>query len=82
MKDHSKSKARTEADYPDLPTQTIHFPYDDVKHKETEEFILSRMAEIEQAMQLSDEELPLCTEEERWHSGDKYAVMKTRTRER
>lgn len=80
MKDHSKSKARREADYPDLPTQTIHFPYDDQKHEDTEEFILSRMAEIEQAMQLSDEELPLCTEEERWHSGDRYAVMKNKNK--
>jgi len=76
MKDHSKSKARNEAQYPDLPVQTIHFDYDDQKHQETEEYILTRMAEIEAAIDLPDEDLPLCTVDERWYSGDQYAVMK------
>lgn len=76
MKDHSKSKARNESGYPNLPTETIHFDYDDQKHKETEAFIYLKMTEIESALQLPDNELPLCTKEERWHSGDQYAVMK------
>lgn len=76
IKDHSKTKARVEADYPELPVETIHFPYNYAKHQEIEDYIINRVAEIEAAKDLPDEELPLCTEDERWHSGDKYAVMK------
>ena len=76
MKDHSKSKARTERDYPDLPVQTVKFPYTDQIHEETEEFIFARMKAIQTARDLADDELPLCTDEERWYSGSKYAVMK------
>jgi len=79
MKDHSKSKARTERDYPDLPVQTVKFPYNDQIHEETEEFIFARMKAIQTARDLADDELPLCTDEERWYSGSKYAVMKTTT---
>lgn len=78
MKDHSKSKARTERDYPDLPVQTVKFPYTDQIHEETEEFIFARMKAIQTARDLADDELPLCTEDERWYSGDKYAVMKNK----
>lgn len=76
IKDHSKSKAQFDASHPDAPVQTVTFTFADTDFANIEEFIHERMAEIERSINLVDDELPLCTPEERWNSGNKYAVMK------
>lgn len=76
IKDHSKSKAQFDAQYPQAPVQTVTFAFSDTDFKQIEEFIVERMAEIEASLELPDADLPLCTPEERWNSGDKFAVMK------
>lgn len=76
IKDQSKSKARFEPQHPDTPVKTVDFTFTDEDFEKIETFIVNRMAEIEEAIDLPDDELPLCTQDERWNDGDVYAVMK------
>jgi hypothetical protein len=76
MKDHSNSKAKFDKTYPELPVRKISFRFDDREFKEIEEFLNSKFDEIRELEFVSDDRLPLCTDEERYNSGDKFAVMK------
>ena len=76
MKDHSKRDAKIKDNYPPLPVQKITFHFTAEDFIEIEEWLNQRFAEIAEAEKLPDDELPLCTPEERFNSGDKYAVMK------
>lgn len=76
LKDHSKSKAKTDAGYPQSPVYCYEF---DVTPEELEaagDRIRAKVAEIEAAEKLSDDEIEPCTAEERWADGEKWAVMK------
>lgn len=76
LKDHSKRDAKVKADYPQLPVKRIVFYFSEKDFAEIEAWLISRFIEIAEAEKLPDDELPLCTPEERFNSGDKYAVMK------
>lgn len=76
MKDHSIGKARREASYPPLPVQTFEFPYTSKEAEEIDAFIKNKMSEIADYKDTPDDELPICSDEERWYSGTKYAVKK------
>lgn len=76
MKDHSKSKAKNDHNYPQLPVDRIKFSFSDKDFEEIEVFIKERFKEIAKAEEMADDELPLCTPEQRFNSGDKFAVMK------
>jgi len=76
MKDHSKSQAKIKADYPKQPVQKITFTFTEKDFEEIESWLHQRFEEIAKAEKLPDDELPLCTPEERFNSGDKFAVMK------
>lgn len=76
LKDHSKRDAKIKADYPPLPVTVIRFHFKDEDFEECEEWLRARFAEIREAEKLSDDELPLCTPDQRFNSGDKFAVMK------
>mgnify|MGYP000950788909 FL=1 len=76
LKDHSKRDSKIKDNYPSLPVQKIAFNFTDKDFIEIEEFLKNRFAEIAEAEKLPDDELPLCTPEERFNSGDKFAVMK------
>lgn len=76
MKDHSKREAKRKSDYPKLPARRVSFKFDDEDFKHIEGFITEKIEEIKLSETLKDEELPLCTAEERWNTGDKFAVMK------
>ena len=76
MKDHSKRDAKYKADYPKLPVQVIKFEFTLEDFAEIESWLIDKFDEIRRCEQLPDDELPLCTPEERYNSGDKYAVMK------
>lgn len=76
MKDHSKRDAKIKPDYPQFPVKKISFKFTEQDFTEIEEWLKSRFAEIAEAEKLPDDELPLCTPEERFNSGDKFAVMK------
>lgn len=74
LKDFNKKDSLTKDNYPKLPVQVINF--DLGTPEEVEEWIIKRFKRIEYLEKLSDLDLPLCTEEERFNSGDKYAVKK------
>lgn len=76
LKDHSKSKAKTDADYPKMPVYNYEFEVTETDLAEIENFITTRIADLEKAELIPDEELPPCSEEERWHQKGKVAVMK------
>ena len=76
LKDHSKSKAKVDPNYPQLPTYIYRFDVTETGLAEIEKFIFDKVAELEKAELLADEELPPCTKEERWQGEDKFAVMK------
>lgn len=76
LKDHSITDAKTKADYPKQPIQIITFNFTDKDYEEIEKFILDKFYLIEICESLKDEDLPMCTDEERWYTGDKFAVKK------
>lgn len=80
LKDHSMAKARRESGYPPLPVVQIDFDFSDNDFAEIETFLVGRLETIEQCLETPDDELPVCTDAERWYTGDTYAVMKGRNK--
>lgn len=76
LKDHSKSRAKYDSSYPQQPIYVKHFDFSEKDFAEIEAFIYDRFEMIEQCEKLADDELPLCTPDERWSKGGKFAVMK------
>ena len=70
LRDWQKVKAKTDKDYPQAQIQIIDVPVWD--ENKTADYISQRVL----MHQAATHELPLCTEEDRWYSGSKYAVMK------
>lgn len=76
LKDHSKTKAKVESDYPQYPVYVKKFFFTENDFEEIEKFIISRFIDISEQEQLDDYDLMPCSPEERWYSGSKYAVIK------
>jgi len=76
LKDHSKTKAKTDYGYPNYPVETVRFAFPDKDLKSFEERLYAKFNEIERCEKLPDDELPLCTPAERWHKDDQWAVVK------
>lgn len=76
LKDHSKSKARFDANYPQSPCYVYEFEVTDKDLAEIENFIKNKVAEFEEAEKVADADLKPCTESERWATSPKFAVMK------
>ena len=76
LKDYSKAKAKSDPNYPEYPVYIKHFDFTEEEFKEAEEEIINKFSEIAALENVSDDELPLCTKEERWATEDKFAVMK------
>lgn len=75
LKDHSKTKAKIN-EHPPLPVWQIGWDFTEDDFAQAEAEIMAKFAEIERCEQLPDDELPLCSEEDRWTRPGKYAVMK------
>ena len=76
LKDHSKSKARKDSEYPQKPVVVHTVKVTEEALKEIEAFINLKVRQFEVAETLVDEKLTPCTKEERWQDNDKFAVMK------
>ena len=76
LKDHSKSKAKTESGYPQSPVFVYEFDVTPEELQQTGERIKAKVAEIEAAEKLADNDIAPCSTEERWADPDKWAVMK------
>ena len=76
LKDHSKSKARKDLEYPQKPVVVHTVKVTEEALKEIEAFINMKVRQFEVAETLVDEKLTPCTNEERWATEDKWAIMK------
>lgn len=74
LKDWSKTKAKQDEGYPAKPVVVIDVPL--LSNEQTEEYIRARIKLHEEAEKLADDDLPCCTDAERWAQPSKYAVMK------
>jgi hypothetical protein len=74
LRDWAKSKALQDLNYPQIPIHVLDIPVwsDDCQ----DDYITNRVREHMKATTLSDDELPECSDEEKWKSETKYAVMK------
>ena len=77
LKDHSKTKAKTDASYPQSPVFIHEVKITDALLIETEKRITDKVEALEALAEVKDEELPICTEEERWATATTWAIMKT-----
>lgn len=76
LRDWQKSKAKFDRTYPQSQVQTVDFEFKKEDFEMIENFIKDKFKELKRCEQLKDNELPMCTMEERWNDGNKYAVKK------
>lgn len=76
IKDHNKTKAKTDSQYPKLPIWVEKFKFNKKSFEEIEKFIYDKFMELKKYENATDEDLPMCTDEERWREPTKYAVKK------
>ena len=76
LKDHSKTQARRNPEYPQNPVYIYEFDVTDKDIAETEIRIKEKIAEFNSCLFLEEEDIPDCTKEERWAKDDTWAVMK------
>lgn len=74
LKDWNRKDSLLKDNYPKLPVEVIEF--DLGQPEDIEYWILERFKRIIQLEKMADNELPMCTYEERFNKGDKYAVKK------
>ena len=70
MKDWSKIKAYKSSNYPTSPIYVLEFPIYDSDYDFIFNYINNKLKE------LNNNELPLCSDEDRWYTGTTYAVYK------
>ena len=76
IRDWSRREASVKADYPQAPIQVIDLPLWSFEERETyirNRISLHRDSKVQDDW---DEDLPPCTDDERWVRGETYAVMK------
>jgi len=72
-KDHKKGEVNY--GYPEHPVQVFEWEFSDQDFIDIELWLNARFTEIKLAETLRDDELPLCSDAERWYRGEKWAVM-------
>lgn len=77
LKDHSKSKARRDSQYPQSPVYVYEFLVTEKDLQDIGEFIKSKVADIEASLSVDDDTVSPCSNSERWADDEKFAVMKT-----
>lgn len=76
LKDYSMTKAKTDYTYPQSPVFVYEFEVTPEELAQTGERITAKVKAIEAAEKQGDDDIELCTPEERWADGEKWAVMK------
>lgn len=76
LRDWSKLEAKRNSDYPQTQTVTILFDICDEDFVRIEEAINTKVSLIEKYDNSPDDEIPECTESERWAKPATFAVMK------
>jgi len=75
LRDWQKMKASTDASYPQLQVVVVDIALNPIK--DTKSFLEGRVKLMEANKDISDNDLPFCTDEQRWKAPDKYAVIKS-----
>ena len=76
LKDYSLSEASRNSAYPQKPVYVYEFDVTDARLAKIEEFITTKVSEYEKLIKVPDDEIPACTEQERWAKKSVFAVMK------
>ena len=80
IKDHNKTKAKVDKSYPQLPIWVEKFNFTEKQFEEIKEFVYNKFIELKKYENTPDDELPMCTDEERWKEPTKYAVKKIKNK--
>jgi hypothetical protein len=76
LKDHSRSEAARDRQYPVNPVYVYEFDVTFTNLLKIDAFIRNKVKEYIRCRELSDDAIPPCAPEERWDKASKYAVMK------
>ena len=76
FRDWQRSKAKFDKSYPQKPVNVITFRFYDKDFAYIENEIQQRLANIHKYEDFADDEIPICSKENRWATDDKFAVMK------
>lgn len=63
-------------EYPESPIWTWEYEVTSADLEEIKKFLLERALEEQACIESEDDDMPTCPAEERWNSGNKFAVMK------
>ena len=77
LKDWSEAESKRNPDYPKKPVYIYQFDVTEEDLAATEARITAKIKSVTEAYKLKDDEIPVCTPEERWTTETVYAVMKT-----
>lgn len=79
LKDWSQMQfKRYGGDYPPIPFKQLEIPLWSLEQQE--QYIKERIALYKESLKLEDKDLPLCSEEERWRTPEKWAIYKNRNK--
>jgi hypothetical protein len=76
LKDHSKTEAERDRQYPQNPVFVYEFPVTQAEIFKTGQFVRQKVAEYEQFLKAADDDIPPCLPDERWERPSKFAVKK------
>lgn len=77
LKDHSKSKARIDSQYPACPCYVYEFNVDKTDIVTAENLVRLKITEYLRLHDKPDDKIPPCLPDERWADDEKWAVMKS-----
>lgn len=75
LKDHSKAKAKIEMSYPAYPVYVKEWTFTDEEIESVGNELREKLQEIKHYESLPIEQVPPCSPEQRWNTGDKFAVI-------
>lgn len=76
FRDWQRSKAKFDKSYPQAPVNVIEFYFNDDDFDLIEKKIIDKLNTVNICKELSDDDIPICSKENRWATDDKFAVMK------
>lgn len=75
LRDWSRTEAKRDPKYPQTQAVVIPFDIGEDDFKFIDKYISDKVAEIEAAEPLADDDIPACSSKERWEKPAKYAAM-------
>lgn len=76
LKDHSKTKAAHDRNYPPYPVHVKEWEFTDADFMAMSMWLQRKFDSLYVAEKLPDDQLPLCSPEDRWATPEKWAVKK------